>query len=57
MSLRAHCIHRPLTAIGQAHILTAIWQFGGQELKAKRRDVAKASLESIKKGSYDGTQL
>lgn len=35
MSLGAHCIHRPFTTIGQAHILTAIWQFGGEELKQR----------------------
>lgn len=39
MSLGAHCIHWPLTTIGQAHILTAIWQFGREELKTEREEM------------------
>ena len=39
MSLGAHSIYWPFTTIGQAHILTAIWQFGGEELKTQREEM------------------
>lgn len=42
MCLRAHGIHRPFATIGQTHILSTIWQFGGKELK---RNTAITSIK------------
>lgn len=50
MSLGAYCIHWPFTTIGQTHILTAIWQFGGEKLKTEKRDTPVAFPESIQEG-------